>query len=81
MQTLAAEKTCCPDGPAQVVCRCLNITADVVIDTITSHNVRSLKELRVLTGAGDGCTCCHSRLQALLDQFVTPSASPIMLCK
>jgi bacterioferritin-associated ferredoxin len=78
---ILAEKTCCQDCSAQVVCRCLNITADMVIDTVTAHNVRSLKELRVLTGAGDGCTCCHRRLQDLIDQFSPSSPEPIMLCK
>jgi bacterioferritin-associated ferredoxin len=37
-------------------------------------------ELRQLTGAGDGCNCCHPRLQQYLDQHAYAS-SPICSVK
>ncbi len=56
----------CDDCPSKVVCRCLNVTEDAIVSVISSLEVRTVKELRHLTGAGDGCTCCHGRLREYL---------------
>jgi bacterioferritin-associated ferredoxin len=52
-----------------VVCRCLKVTEEMVISTITAHGVRTVKELRQITGAGDGCTCCHRELRVYLEVY------------
>jgi bacterioferritin-associated ferredoxin len=56
----------CPD---RVVCRCLKVTEEVVITAVTAHGVRTVKELRQVTGAGTGCTCCHQELRVYLEVY------------
>ncbi len=41
------------------VCSCLQITACQLLATLAGNNVRTLRELRQIIGAGDGCTACH----------------------
>jgi bacterioferritin-associated ferredoxin len=55
----------CPD---RVVCRCLQVTESEIVETLTSLTIRSLKDLRHATGAGDGCTCCHQHLHELIER-------------
>ena len=38
----------------------------MVLSAVRDHDIRSLKDLRTLTGAGDGCTACHQGLRRLL---------------
>jgi bacterioferritin-associated ferredoxin len=52
----------------RVVCRCLRLTETTVVEAITNLGLRTLKEVRRHTGAGDGCTCCHDELEGLLEQ-------------
>jgi bacterioferritin-associated ferredoxin len=49
------------------VCRCLKVTEAAVVDAIVTLGLRTVKELRTATGAGDGCTCCHRELRELLE--------------
>lgn len=67
----------CPD---RVVCRCLQVTEQTVITTITTHGVRSVHELRVLTGAGDGCCCCHRELKSYLAVYSPAESSSPEIC-
>ena len=67
----------CPD---RVVCRCLRVTEQVVIEAIVTLGVRTVKELRTATDAGDGCTCCHKELAAYLAVY-SSSSSPICSAK
>jgi bacterioferritin-associated ferredoxin len=61
----------------RVVCKCLKVTEDQVIHAITVHGARTLVELRMLTEAGSGCTCCHRELRAYLAVYASsPSSSP-----
>ena len=62
----------CPD---RVVCRCLRITEDTVIDAIVTLGLRTVKEVRQATEAGDGCNCCHRELAVYLTVY-SPSSSP-----
>jgi bacterioferritin-associated ferredoxin len=66
----------CRDVAEQFVCRCLRVSETTVIDALTTQPIRNLKELRLATGAGDGCTCCHRRLQQYIDEYAY-SDSPI----
>ena len=64
----------CDDCPAKVVCRCLNVTESEIVSVIATLEVRTVKELRSLTGAGDGCTCCHGRLRDYLETHAEQTA-------
>lgn len=64
----------CPD---RVVCRCLRVTEETIIGAIVGLGLRTVKEVRQATDAGDGCTCCHRELHAYLTVY-SPSASPNM---
>jgi bacterioferritin-associated ferredoxin len=64
----------CPD---RIVCRCLKVTEQTVIDAIVTLGLRTVKEVRQATEAGDGCTCCHGELAAYLAVY-SPSSSPLI---
>lgn len=64
----------CPD---RVVCRCLQVTEETVINAIVGLGLRTVKEVRQATEAGDGCCCCHRELHVYLTVY-SPSSSPNM---
>jgi NAD(P)H-nitrite reductase large subunit len=66
----------CPDtgivgvGRAErVVCRCLQVTESALVEALTTLQLRTLKDVRRHTGAGDGCTACHKRLCRYLELY------------
>lgn len=63
----------CPD---RVVCRCLQVTEDAVIESIRVLGARTVKDIRAATGAGGGCMCCQRELKTYLTIY--SSSSPIM---
>jgi bacterioferritin-associated ferredoxin len=63
--------------PNRVVCRCLKVTEQAIIAAIRVEGARTIRELRTLTGAGDGCTCCHKELRQYLAAY-SPSSSPLI---
>jgi bacterioferritin-associated ferredoxin len=65
----------CSDCPGRIVCRCLQVTEDVIVDTITRLELHSVREIRRHTGAGEGCTCCHRELLACLEQHAVQRAA------
>ncbi|MBI1916997.1 MAG: (2Fe-2S)-binding protein [Planctomycetes bacterium] len=68
----------CGDCTERYACHCLGITADQVIQAVTTLGLRTLDELRQQTGAGAGCTACHRRLRLLIHRHAqSSSASPI----
>jgi bacterioferritin-associated ferredoxin len=69
----------CAGCPDRIVCRCLKVTEETVVDAIVSLGLRTVKEVRAATGAGDGCTCCHTQLRAYLEVH-SPSSSPADIC-
>jgi bacterioferritin-associated ferredoxin len=62
------QPSACTDCPAKVVCACLQITEAAVADAIAALDLRTLRDVRRHTGAGEGCTCCHDRLRVVLQQ-------------
>jgi len=60
-----------------IVCRCLKVTEETIITAIRVEGARAIRELRTLTGAGDGCTCCHKELRQYLAVY-SPSSSPLI---
>jgi len=67
----------------RVVCRCLKVTEQTVITAIVTLGLRTVREVRAATDAGNGCTCCHRELAAYLTVYApaqaTPSHSPASL--
>ena len=63
------------DCSAQYLCHCLQVTETAVVDAIVSLDLRSVRDVRRHTGAGEGCTCCHDRLRQVLEQVRCPSAA------
>ena len=61
----------------RVVCRCLSVTEETVIAAIRTRGATTVLELRTVTGAGDGCRCCHRELEQYLTVYA-PASSPSM---
>ncbi|MBM63098.1 MAG: hypothetical protein CL484_09140 [Acidobacteria bacterium] len=55
-------------GPEEYgfVCSCLHMTESDLLAKLDGTNIRTIRDLRRLTGAGDGCTACHQTLKGLL---------------
>jgi bacterioferritin-associated ferredoxin len=47
----------------------LRVTEDVIRDAVAAFDIQTIHELRAHTGAGDGCTACHSRLEEFLEAY------------
>jgi bacterioferritin-associated ferredoxin len=67
--------------PERFVCHCLRITEHALAEVLTQLPIRNMKELRQLTGAGDGCTCCHERLKQMIHQHAYSSSPSICSVK
>lgn len=57
----------CSGCPDRIVCRCLKVTESVIVEAVTTLGLRTVKEVRTVTGAGDGCTCCHQQIREYLE--------------
>jgi len=69
----------CSECPARLVCRCLKVTEDAIVRAVVVLGLRSVREIRTATGAGDGCTCCHKLLVRLIDRYASPVEEPALL--
>ncbi len=58
--------TQCAGCSGEYVCHCLKVTEEMVLEAVAC-GAESVAELRRQTGAGDGCTACHRRLNDLID--------------
>lgn len=65
----------CLDCPGRLVCSCLKITEEQLLTALDTLQIRTLRELRRQTGAGDGCTACHRRLELYLERSAYSAAS------
>lgn len=63
----------CAGCPDRIVCRCLKVTEEAISDAIITLGLRTVKCVTNATGAGDGCTCCHSQIRELLEVHVEVS--------
>ena len=50
----------------RIVCHCLRVTEEEVIQAASDGNMHSIKQIMDHTGAGGGCTACHQRIRGLL---------------
>jgi bacterioferritin-associated ferredoxin len=58
----------CQSCPDQFVCHCRQVTETEIVQEITRLELRTIKEVRRHTGAGDGCMCCHARIREFLER-------------
>jgi bacterioferritin-associated ferredoxin len=49
------------------VCACLKLTQADLVRAIQCLGIRTLKDLRNQTGAGDGCMACQRRLRCYVE--------------
>jgi len=61
----------------EYLCHCLEVTHAQVEDLSKAGLCQSLDEVRQITAAGSGCTACHRRIIAMLQQNQSASSSPI----
>jgi bacterioferritin-associated ferredoxin len=47
----------------------LNVIEDEIIAAIRTRGAKTVRELKDLTGAGDGCMCCRSELRHYLTVY------------
>jgi bacterioferritin-associated ferredoxin len=76
----AAEASPCSGCSARLICHCLGVTEGMLRQALMTFDLRTVKDMRRHTGAGDGCTACHRRLKRFIDehaQSMTPSPAPI----
>ena len=84
MKSCPARESDCRTCTGRMVCRCLQVTEEVLLETLTAFELRTVTEVRQHTGAGDGCTACHRLLRQYLErhrkaeaQSASASAVPI----
>ncbi len=53
-----------------MICHCLQVTEEMVQEALAVLEAPTLEQLRVATGAGDGCTACHRRLRQYLSELM-----------
>jgi bacterioferritin-associated ferredoxin len=58
----------CDDCPGRIVCHCLQVTEEMLLEAVATFELRTVKDVRRHTGAGDGCTACHKRLGQYLER-------------
>ena len=59
----------CTGCPGRVLCHCLQITEEAVVEAASLFGLTTVKEVRERTGAGDGCTACHRRIRLVLQEM------------
>jgi NAD(P)H-nitrite reductase large subunit len=70
----------CSSCSERLVCRCLQVTEGELLSAVRGLELRTLKEVRQATGAGDGCTACHKVLRRYLEVVVQSSSSSEPIC-
>lgn len=67
----------CDDCSLSYVCRCLRVTRAAVAEAVAALELKTVQEVRAHTGAGEGCTACHARLEEVIEEQCYSSSSPI----
>jgi NAD(P)H-nitrite reductase large subunit len=68
----------CAGCPGRLVCHCLQVTEAALVEALEGLGLRTLKEVRRHTGAGDGCTACHKLLGKYLERHGAQPCSPAL---
>lgn len=58
----------CDACPGRLVCRCLQVTEEAIINALTTLEPKTVQSLRQCTGAGTGCNACHKTLRAYIER-------------
>jgi NAD(P)H-nitrite reductase large subunit len=53
---------------SKLICRCLGVTEDDLVDALGERQLQSLQEVVRQTGAGAGCTACRKQIMQYLNQ-------------
>jgi bacterioferritin-associated ferredoxin len=61
-------KNNCDECPGRLVCRCLQVTEEAIINALTTMEPRTVQSLRQCTGAGTGCNACHKKLSVYVER-------------
>ena len=64
----------CGDCSQRLVCECLQVTEAALIKALTGKEYKTVKDIRRLTGAGDGCNACHKVLKTYLEGLAMATA-------
>lgn len=56
-----------PKSKPLVVCPCLGVAEDEILEAIKTREIGSVKDIIRYTQAGDGCTACHPLLREYLE--------------
>jgi bacterioferritin-associated ferredoxin len=72
MESGRRSDACSAECSLRYVCRCLRITEEVLAAAFAASDIRTLKDIRRHTGAGDGCMACHHRLVTYLENHAVP---------
>jgi bacterioferritin-associated ferredoxin len=75
LMTLPFAPDPCDGCTEKIVCRCLNVSEAQVIQMIARLEIRTVRDLSQHTGAGEGCTCCHAKLEEYLEKFSCEAAA------
>jgi bacterioferritin-associated ferredoxin len=70
---------CCNCCSEMMICTCLGITEAELCRALTTLDLKSVRDIRINTGAGDGCTACHALLHQYLDEH-TYASSAVPIC-
>jgi bacterioferritin-associated ferredoxin len=73
MNSTHPSDSCPGDCGLRYVCRCLRVTEEVIATAFATQDIRTLKDIRRHTGAGDGCMACHRRLSNYLERHPVPA--------
>ena len=57
-----------PKSVSPVICHCLGITEAEIRSASQIGQCRTISDVKVMTAAGSGCTSCHRRIIALLQE-------------
>jgi len=67
----------CGTCSERLVCHCLQVTEAELLSVLTARQLRTLQEVRLHTGAGDGCTACHRVLRQYLERIPLPTLEAV----
>ena len=68
----------CSTCPGRMICHCLQVTEEAIVQAIDTLGLTTVKEIRTCTGAGDGCTACHRRLVKYLERRTELAVVPAL---
>jgi bacterioferritin-associated ferredoxin len=71
----------CATCPGKMICRCLQVTEDQIVDALTRLSLRTLGDIKQCTGAGGGCMACHRTIKGYIARYSPSSCPPICSVK